>query len=137
MLYSCDPLRSGRVRAEAPDNAPPTGLSPHRSSRLWEVWYQALLPGGAIDAALRRLDGGAGGAGGAADDINEERAFFSYEHFYVLYCSFCSLDEDGDPRSGRRILVSQLALERRRTQPCSATCRCIRCARRPRTHAVL
>ena len=95
------------------------------------MWYQALLPGGAIDAALRRLDGGAGGAGGAADDINEERAFFSYEHFYVLYCSFCSLDEDGDPRSGRRILVSQPALERTRTQPCSATCRCIRCARRP------
>ena len=149
MLYSCDPLRSGRVRAEAPDTAPPTRLSPHRSSRLWEVWYQALLPGGAIDAALRRLDGGAGGAGcagGAADDINEERAFFSYEHFYVLYCSFCSLDEDGDPRSGRRVflfspylpvspriscprsgprvfLFSHLAPARARTQPHSAALR--------------
>lgn len=25
-------------------------------------------------------------------DVNEEREFFSYEHFYVIYCNFCILD---------------------------------------------
>ena len=39
-------------------------------------------------AALRGLDGG------AALDINEERSFFSYEHFYVIYCKFWELDDD-------------------------------------------
>jgi serine/threonine-protein phosphatase 2A regulatory subunit B'' len=30
------------------------------------------------------------------DDINKIRAFFSYEHFYVLYCRFWELDSDHD-----------------------------------------
>jgi len=30
------------------------------------------------------------------EDINTVRDFFSYEHFYVLYCKFWELDEDHD-----------------------------------------
>lgn len=30
------------------------------------------------------------------DDINKETRFFSYEHFYVLYCKFWELDTDHD-----------------------------------------
>eukprot|EP00184_Porphyridium_aerugineum_P006966 CAMPEP_0184695572 /NCGR_PEP_ID=MMETSP0313-20130426/3172_1 /TAXON_ID=2792 /ORGANISM="Porphyridium aerugineum, Strain SAG 1380-2" /LENGTH=1272 /DNA_ID=CAMNT_0027154063 /DNA_START=302 /DNA_END=4120 /DNA_ORIENTATION=+ len=30
------------------------------------------------------------------EDINRERRFFSYEHFYVLYCRFWELDSDHD-----------------------------------------
>ena len=30
------------------------------------------------------------------DDINKVREFFSYEHFYVLYCKFWELDVDHD-----------------------------------------
>lgn len=30
------------------------------------------------------------------DDINSVRLFFSYEHFYVLYCKFWDLDSDHD-----------------------------------------
>ena len=30
------------------------------------------------------------------DDINQVRAYFSYEHFYVLYCRFWELDTDHD-----------------------------------------
>ena len=30
------------------------------------------------------------------EDINAVRNFFSYEHFYVLYCKFWELDEDHD-----------------------------------------
>ncbi|KAF4653197.1 Serine/threonine-protein phosphatase 2A regulatory subunit B'' subunit alpha [Perkinsus olseni] len=30
------------------------------------------------------------------EDINKIRAYFSYEHFYVLYCKFWELDEDHD-----------------------------------------
>ena len=29
-------------------------------------------------------------------DINQELSFFSYEHFYVLYCKFWELDTDHD-----------------------------------------
>ncbi len=29
-------------------------------------------------------------------DINKIREFFSYEHFYVLYCKFFELDADKD-----------------------------------------
>lgn len=32
----------------------------------------------------------------AEDDINKIRAYFSYEHFYVLYCRFWELDSDHD-----------------------------------------
>lgn len=30
------------------------------------------------------------------EDINKVRNFFSYEHFYVLYCKFWELDQDHD-----------------------------------------
>ena len=30
------------------------------------------------------------------DDINQVRTYFSYEHFYVLYCRFWELDTDHD-----------------------------------------
>lgn len=30
------------------------------------------------------------------EDINKVRAYFSYEHFYVLYCRFWELDTDHD-----------------------------------------
>jgi serine/threonine-protein phosphatase 2A regulatory subunit B'' len=30
------------------------------------------------------------------DDINKIRQYFSYEHFYVLYCRFWELDSDHD-----------------------------------------
>lgn len=33
---------------------------------------------------------------GTEDDINKIRQFFSYEHFYVLYCRFWELDSDHD-----------------------------------------
>ena len=32
----------------------------------------------------------------AEDDINKIRRYFSYEHFYVLYCRFWELDTDHD-----------------------------------------
>jgi len=32
------------------------------------------------------------------EDINKVRAFFSYEHFYVIYCKFWELDLDHDMR---------------------------------------
>jgi serine/threonine-protein phosphatase 2A regulatory subunit B'' len=32
----------------------------------------------------------------AEDDINKIRDYFSYEHFYVLYCRFWELDADHD-----------------------------------------
>uniref|UniRef100_A0A5S6R4C2 EF-hand domain-containing protein n=1 Tax=Trichuris muris TaxID=70415 RepID=A0A5S6R4C2_TRIMR len=39
-------------------------------------------------ATLRRL--------GEVDDINQVRDYFSYEHFYVIYCTFWRLDFDHD-----------------------------------------
>lgn len=33
---------------------------------------------------------------GREDDINKIRQYFSYEHFYVLYCRFWELDSDHD-----------------------------------------
>ena len=30
------------------------------------------------------------------EDINKVRQYFSYEHFYVLYCRFWELDTDHD-----------------------------------------
>jgi serine/threonine-protein phosphatase 2A regulatory subunit B'' len=30
------------------------------------------------------------------DDVNQELNFFSYEHFYVIYCKFWELDTDHD-----------------------------------------
>ena len=34
------------------------------------------------------------------DDINNEAKFFSYEHFYVIYCKFWELDSDHDLKIG-------------------------------------
>ncbi len=30
------------------------------------------------------------------EDINQVTAYFSYEHFYVIYCKFWELDRDHD-----------------------------------------
>ena len=30
------------------------------------------------------------------DDVNQITDFFSYEHFYVIYCKFWELDKDHD-----------------------------------------
>ncbi|EGB09121.1 hypothetical protein AURANDRAFT_3205, partial [Aureococcus anophagefferens] len=43
--------------------------------------------------ALVQLDGD--------PDINKELSYFSYEHFYVLYCRFWELDGDHDARLSR------------------------------------
>ncbi len=67
IFYSLDPLRTGAISGGALRASP-------------------LL------AALRSLDPG----GDASDDINAERRYFSYEHFYVLFCAFCRLDDDRD-----------------------------------------
>mmetsp|Transcript_16578 Transcript_16578/g.42962 ORF Transcript_16578/g.42962 Transcript_16578/m.42962 type:complete len:733 (-) Transcript_16578:167-2365(-) len=49
---------------------------------------RAALERSSLPAALRALD--------ADDDINRSTAFFSYEHFYVIYCRFWELDDDHD-----------------------------------------
>jgi serine/threonine-protein phosphatase 2A regulatory subunit B'' len=39
------------------------------------------------------------------EDINRERRYFSYEHFYVLYCRFWELDTDHDLQIDREDLM--------------------------------
>lgn len=39
------------------------------------------------------------------EDINRERKYFSYEHFYVLYCRFWELDADHDLQIDREDLM--------------------------------
>jgi len=39
------------------------------------------------------------------EDINRERQYFSYEHFYVLYCRFWELDTDHDLFLSREDLI--------------------------------
>ncbi|PXF47040.1 Serine/threonine protein phosphatase 2A regulatory subunit B''alpha [Gracilariopsis chorda] len=39
------------------------------------------------------------------EDINRERQFFSYEHFYVLYCRFWELDSNHDLQIDREDLM--------------------------------
>ena len=39
------------------------------------------------------------------EDINKETSFFSYEHFYVLYCRFWELDTDRDGALSREDLL--------------------------------
>lgn len=68
VLYALDPLRAGRIGVR----------ELRRGGKLWRA-LEALGPGGAAER-----------------DVNAERAFFSYEHFYVIYCAFCRLDEDSD-----------------------------------------
>ena len=36
----------------------------------------------------------------ALEDINNEQKFFSYEHFYVIYCKFWELDTNHDLKIG-------------------------------------
>lgn len=49
----------------------------------YEQFARSQLP-----AAIRQVD--------ATEDINSVLAFFSYEHFYVVYCRFWELDDDRD-----------------------------------------
>lgn len=49
----------------------------------WPEFENSKLPD-----AIRQVD--------ATDDINTVLNYFSYEHFYVLYCRFWELDEDRD-----------------------------------------
>ncbi|TPP51698.1 EF-hand domain pair family protein [Leishmania donovani] len=51
------------------------------------ISYSELAASRLIDA-FRQVD--------SAEDINMVLLFFSYEHFYVLYCRFWELDEDRD-----------------------------------------
>ncbi|KAG5508196.1 hypothetical protein JKF63_05451 [Porcisia hertigi] len=51
------------------------------------IRYSELAASRLIDA-FRQVD--------SAEDINVVLPFFSYEHFYVLYCRFWELDEDRD-----------------------------------------
>ncbi|RKP16393.1 hypothetical protein ROZALSC1DRAFT_31659, partial [Rozella allomycis CSF55] len=39
------------------------------------------------------------------DDINECRDYFSYKHFYVIYCKFWELDSDHDLKINREALL--------------------------------
>jgi len=64
-----------------------------------------------LPAVMHRLD--------EEDDINAIRDYFSYEHFYVLYCKFWELDTDRDYLISKADLsrygggcISQKALER-------------------------
>lgn len=41
----------------------------------------------------------------STDDVNSELAYFSYEHFYVLYCQFWELDSDKDGKLQRTDLL--------------------------------
>lgn len=41
----------------------------------------------------------------AEPDINRVTDFFSYEHFYVIYCKFWELDSDHDLMIDRRDLA--------------------------------
>jgi len=50
------------------------------------------------DQTIRRLE--------SEDDINQITDYFSYEHFYVIYCKFWELDRDHD------LLISKEDLSR-------------------------
>lgn len=39
------------------------------------------------------------------EDINQVTAYFSYEHFYVIYCKFWELDRDHDLMIDRQDLT--------------------------------
>ena len=41
----------------------------------------------------------------STDDVNAETGYFSYEHFYVLYCQFWELDQDKDAKLTRTDLL--------------------------------
>ncbi|KAG5508529.1 hypothetical protein GH5_06778 [Leishmania sp. Ghana 2012 LV757] len=60
------------------------------------ISYSELAASRLIDA-FRQVD--------SAEDINMVLLFFSYEHFYVLYCRFWELDEDRDMLLGPEDLM--------------------------------
>jgi Ca2+-binding EF-hand superfamily protein len=60
------------------------------------TWQQ--FSGSELPAAIRQID--------ETDDISTVLRFFSYEHFYVVYCRFWDLDEDKD------MLISPQDLEK-------------------------
>ncbi|CUG86492.1 calcium-binding protein, putative [Bodo saltans] len=64
-----------------------------RGKISWPEFENSKLPD-----AIRQVD--------ATDDINTVLNYFSYEHFYVLYCRFWELDEDRD------MLISQQDLQK-------------------------
>merc|ERR1712228_409637 len=68
IFYELDPLRTGKI------------------------WGSQLRRSHLLDA-LFLLDRG---ANDGAESVNSERRFFCYEHFYVIFCNFCKLDEDRD-----------------------------------------
>lgn len=43
-------------------------------------------------------------------DVNNIQEFFSYEHFYVIYCKFWELDEDHDFKLDRQDFLKYAAL---------------------------
>ena len=45
-----------------------------------KIFLLSFHSSGRLLAALRALD--------AEDDVNRVTAYFSYEHFYVIYCKF-------------------------------------------------
>ena len=55
-------------------------------------------------------------------DINRVSEFFSYEHFYVLYCRFFELDADKDSKLSREDLLrySEHSLSETIVDRCSA-----------------
>lgn len=58
----------------------------------WPEFENSKLPD-----AFRQVD--------ATDDINTVLNYFSYEHFYVLYCRFWELDEDRDMQISQQDLL--------------------------------
>jgi len=59
-----------------------------RTGKVFIRDLRRRIGGPSIISAWRDLDN--------TDDINTIRHFFSYEHFYVLYCKFWDLDSDHD-----------------------------------------
>jgi len=60
--------------------------------------YPKELEQGGLLAAMRKID--------TDEDINSERDFFSYEHFYVLFCRFWEIDTDHDMHVDSEDLLS-------------------------------
>ena len=57
------------------------------------------------------------------DDINQVVDFFSYEHFYVIYCKFWELDKDHD------LFISKDDLAKHNDHgKCACVCVCGTCA---------
>ena len=74
----------------------PQALSARRRRYGAPLWAALRALDGEQDYVLEAGDGYSGGLAGASVDINAEHRFFSYEHFYVIFCKFCELDDDQD-----------------------------------------